>query len=112
MGRSIQNLIPSTVPMWAVFYDDGDDEITFKPIIALALVQDGDYVENQVLVPIHFSAYPITFDDEDWEEFPHFNRDPTSLLGHVLKPDAHEARERFRYAIQKYRDFLEKEYGP
>jgi hypothetical protein len=107
----IESIIPPTIPMWAIFYDDEEDTIELVPIIALALVaRDG----SQHIVPIHFSRRPIGFhEQDDWEEYPHFCpiKEPCRILGYTIVNDIAKARDDSLYAIVKYQRATEKLYG-
>ena len=113
MKRMVRSIIPPSVPMWAVFYDDSEDGIHLEPIIALALVDN--YEGYQFLVPIQFSKHPIEFGaEEDWVEYPHFcpMDEPCPLLGYTLTCDLHRVRDDFQYRIATYQRAVKECYGP
>jgi hypothetical protein len=58
MKRKIINAFAPSFPIWAVLYDDDDDSLYFRPVVAIALVQkeDNTHLEPQVLWKHEVSA--------------------------------------------------------
>ncbi len=100
MKRKILSAFAPSIPIWAVFYNEDDDSLYYRPVVAIALVQ----VEDCEYEP-WTRLEPQTLWRHDIKSITPFSQNVYGFLGYALEDE--KTREKWEREIEDRKRYLE-----